>query len=249
MFDNQVKALTAILKDKDIKEYAGDAFWNIIKAVVLGDIGALVDAATDVKDILFHTPTVLFWDKMRRYLFGTYEDYEDQIKMSMKFSEDNSEYEAFVKRQIHLINEMNDDRKIDYFAMLTRCFLLTDMESALFYKLARFLSICTPEELEYIRAYDYDRKSSIDVMISSLYQYGLFDQAEGEQGGVNYVLSGFARALKADCLNFDEGMNGRERILSYAQLTPLNIAEPPTWEDIERIATENEIIIDANGRE
>ena len=138
MFDSQVKALTAILKDKDIKEYAGDAFWNIIKAVVLGDIGALVDAATDVKDILFHTPTVLFWDKMRRYLFGTYEDYEDQIKMSMKFSEDNSEYEAFVKRQIHLINEMNDDRKIDYFAMLTRCFLLTDMESALFYKLARF---------------------------------------------------------------------------------------------------------------
>lgn len=86
-------------------------------------------------------------------------------------------------------------------------------------------------------------------MISSLYQYGLFDQAEGEQGAVNYVLSGFARALKADCLNFDEGMNGRERILSYAQLTPLNIAEPPTWEDIDRIVTENEIIIDANGRE
>lgn len=247
MFDSQVKALTAILKDKDIKEYAGDAFWNIIKAVVLGDIGALVDAATDVKDILFHTPTVLFWDKMRRYLFGAYENYEDQIKMSMKFSQENSEYEAFVKRQIHLINELNDDRKIDYFAMLTRCFLLTEMESALFYKLARFISICTPEELEYIRAYKYDGASANNVMISSLYQYGLFDQEDEEQGGVRYVLSGFGKSLKEDCLNFDEGLNGRERILSYAQLAPLNIAEPATWEDFDRVVKENEIIIDANG--
>ena len=44
MFDKQVTALTAILKDKDIREYSGDAFWNIIKAVVLGDVGALLDA-------------------------------------------------------------------------------------------------------------------------------------------------------------------------------------------------------------
>ena len=28
MFDKQVTALTAILKDKDIREYSGDAFWN-----------------------------------------------------------------------------------------------------------------------------------------------------------------------------------------------------------------------------
>ena len=34
MFDKQVTALTAILKDKDIREYSGDAFWNRIKAVV-----------------------------------------------------------------------------------------------------------------------------------------------------------------------------------------------------------------------
>ena len=70
MFKKQVTALTAILKDKDIREYSGDAFWNIIKAVVLGDVGALLDVTNDLKDILFHTPTVLFWDKMQRYLFA-----------------------------------------------------------------------------------------------------------------------------------------------------------------------------------
>ena len=112
MFKKQVTALTAILKDKDIREYSGDAFWNIIKAVVLGDVGALLDVTNDLKDILFHTPTVLFWDKMQRYLFGTFRDYSDQVKMSAKFTNDNSDYEAFVKKQIHLINEMNDDKKI-----------------------------------------------------------------------------------------------------------------------------------------
>ena len=37
MFEKQVTALTAILKDTDIQSYAGDGFWNIIKAVSLGD--------------------------------------------------------------------------------------------------------------------------------------------------------------------------------------------------------------------
>ena len=84
MFDKQVTALTAILKDKDIREYSGDAFWTIIKAVVLGDVGALLDATNDLKNILFHTPTVLFWDKMQRYLFGTFRDYSDQVRMLAK---------------------------------------------------------------------------------------------------------------------------------------------------------------------
>lgn len=247
MFDKQVTALTAILKDKDIREYSGDAFWNIIKAVVLGDVGALLDATNDLKNILFHTPTVLFWDKMQRYLFGTFRDYSDQVRMSAKFTEDNSEYEAFVKKQIHLINEMNDDRKIDYFAMLTRCFLLTDMEDALYYKLARFINICTPEELEYIKSFDYDKKSEINAVISSLYQYGLFDQAEKEHGGIDYVLSGFAKALKDNSLNFDEGLHGRVRILSYEQIPPLNIAEPATWDDIDSIINNNDVVIDGNG--
>lgn len=247
MFDKQVTALTAILKDKDIREYSGDAFWNIIKAVVLGDVGALLDATNDLKNILFHTPTVLFWDKMQRYLFGTFRDYSDQVRMSAKFTEDNSEYEAFVKKQIHLINEMNDDRKIDYFAMLTRCFLLTDTEDALYYKLARFINICTPEELEYIKSFDYDKKSEINAVISSLYQYGLFDQAEKEHGGVDYVLSGFAKALKDNSLNFDEGLHGRVRILSYEQIPPLNIAEPATWDDIDSIINNNDVVIDGNG--
>ncbi len=247
MFEKQVTALAAILRDKNIREYSGEAFWNIIKAVVFGDVGALMDATDDVKKIMFHTPTVLFWDKMKRYLFETFRDFDDQVKMSEKFSRDNKDYENFVKKQVYLINEINDDKKVDYFAMLTRCYLLTGMEDALYYKLARLINICTPEELEYIRMFDYDRKSDINAIISSLYQYGLFDQKEREHGGVDYVLSDFAKALKGNSLNFDEGLNGKDRILSYSQISPLNIAEPATREDIDRVFNNDEIVIDGNG--
>lgn len=53
MFENQIATLTTILKDKDIHNYMGDTFWNIIKAVSLGDIGALLDSSIDIKKYAF----------------------------------------------------------------------------------------------------------------------------------------------------------------------------------------------------
>ena len=176
MFENQIATLTTILKDKDIHNYMGDTFWNIIKAVSLGDIGALLDSSIDIKNMLFHAPSVLFWDKVQRYMFGTFRNYAEQVKMAGKFNEENMDYEKFVKRQIHLINEINDDKKVDYFAQLTRCYLLTEMENALYYKLARFLIMCTPEELDYIASFDYEETTNLTAMVSSLYQYGLFER-------------------------------------------------------------------------
>ena len=246
MIEKQIAALTTILKDRDIHEYAGDAFLNIVKAVSLGNVGALLDSSVDIKNLLFHTPTILFWDKMQRYMFGTFRDYTEQVKMAGKFNEDNKDYEKFVKRQIYLINEINDDKKVDYFAQLTRCYLLTEMENALYYKLAKFLVMCTPEELDYIASFGYEETTNLTVIVSSLYQYGLFEQQEKQHGGVDYVLSGFAKALKYNSLNFNEGISGRNRIVSYSQIAPLSISEPMTWEDIDNVFSGNKIIINGN---
>lgn len=246
MLEKQLEALTTILKDKDIHEYAGDAFWGIIKAVSLGDVGALIDSGGDIKNLLFHTPTILFWDKMQRYMFGTFRDYAEQVKMAGKFSEDNKDYERFVKRQIHLINEIDDDKKVDYFAQLTRCYLLTEMDNALYYKLAKFLIMCTPEELDYIASFDYEGTTQLTAMVSSLYQYGLFEQQEKQHGGVSYALSGFAKALKYNGLNFNERTSGEKRIVSYSQIAPLSISEPMTWEDINNVVSENKTVIYGN---
>lgn len=158
---------------------------------------------------------------MQRHMFGTFRDYVEQVKMAGKFSEDNKDCERFVKRQIHLINEIDDDKKVDYFAQLTRCYLLTEMDNALYYKLAKFLILCTPEDLDYIVSFDYEGTTKLTAMVSSLYQYGLFEQQEKQHGGVSYALSGFAKALKYNGLNFNEGTSGEKRMVSYSQMAPL----------------------------
>lgn len=84
MFENQITALTAILKNNDIQEYAGDAFGKIIQAVSLGDVNILnigqtaVEVGNDLRKILFHIPTVLFWEKMQRYMFGTFKIFKNK---------------------------------------------------------------------------------------------------------------------------------------------------------------------------
>ena len=104
------------------------------------------------------------------------------------------------------------------------------------------LTIC------FIKSYAYDKKSEINVVISSLYQYGLFDQAINEKGNTLYVLSGFAKALKDNSLNFDDGLQGRVRILTYEQIPPLNIAEPATYNDIaSTLNNDDDLFINGNG--
>ncbi len=228
MLKNQITSLTNFLRDEDLQQYTGDAFWSVIKVVTFADKGALVDVSLDIKNILFHIPTMLFWDKMKRYMFGTFKNFREQTKLASKFDCDNNGYQKFVKKQIHLINEINDDKKIDYFAQLTRSFLLTDMEEALFHKLSKFLTLCTPEELDFIASFGYEGKTELSAIVSSLYQYGLFEHRV-KNGGVDYVLSGFAKALKINCLNYYDESSGRERAISYKEIPPLNITEPTTW--------------------
>ena len=133
MLDNQITALKTILSDEDLQQYSGEGFWNLIQAVVLSDPFTGTLALNNIRELIFHIPTILFWDKMKRYLLGTFSCFEDQVRMAEKFNNDNNSYTAFVKKQIHLINEIDDDQKVDYFAALTRCFLLTQLEEGLFF--------------------------------------------------------------------------------------------------------------------
>lgn len=236
MLEKQIEALTAILINDDLQEYAGERIWNLIQAVIAGDPLSALAAIKDIKELIFHTPTVIFWDKMKRFLTGTFHCYEDQVKMAQRFNEDNKAYAAFVKRQIHLINAMDDDSKVDYFARLTRCCLVTGLDNGLYFKLCKFLTMCTPEELFFLEQCKYDFKGKNNAIISSLYQYGLFTQdIEDGTGETFYVLSDFAKALKQNSLNFEEELQGNTRLISYEQLAPLNLHEVATTADVDEM--------------
>lgn len=241
MLDNQVNALRCIMENSEIRTYAGDAFWNLIQAVTTADTFAGITAAKDIKEIIFHMPTLIFWDKMKRYLLGTFRSYEDQVKMSAKFNKDNTKYNEFVKQQIQLVNELDDDKKVDFFANLTRCFLLSEFESELYFKLARTISNLTCSELLFLQRTSYDYISENTTMISLLYQNGLFIQHETDEGEIRYILSDLAKSLKQNSLNFDEGLFGANRFKSYEQLSPLNHPTPSVWNTIASLGLSSDL--------
>ena len=226
MLEQQIDKLRTILTDEELQHYAGDSFWKLIQTVITADPFAAISSGKDIKDLVFHLPAVLFWDKMKRYLLGTFLDYEDQVKMASKFNNDNKKYNEFVKRQIQLINQIDDDYKVDYFAALTRSFLLTDLEEDLFFKLSKYIMICTPSELKFLKDLPYNYQGNNNAMVSSLYQYGLFTQTENN-GIISYIMSDFCIALKQNGLNFDDGVEGT-MIESYKEVAPLSIVEPVT---------------------
>lgn len=225
MLDEQARALASILENEDLKEYLrDDLFGNLIQAVISKDLISKVLVIRDVKEIIYQMPTVIFWSKMKKFLLGTYRNYEEQVRMASRFNNDNDKYAEFVKKQVYLIDKLDDDMKVDCFAMLTRCLMLQEMEIPLYFKLAQIINQCTSFELEYIRKIGIDEKQKNSAVVASLYQYGLIEQIENETE-VYYIFSGYGKALKGNCLNYGDDTKS-ETILNYDDISPAFIPEP-----------------------
>lgn len=240
MLNNQIRALGEIMKNPELHTLMKDGAFNLMKCVLLHDCGSAADAARAAAALVFHTPTMLYWDKMWRYMCGVYREPADNIKMAEKFCDDNPKYEAFVKKQMNMINEFNDDQKIDYFACLTRSYLYTGLQEDLYLKLARFLTECTPGELKFLANTNFSAQLDNTMMTASLYQYGLLMLKEGADGLSKYALSDFGKSLKQNSLNFDEGLSGQTRLSSYEVMSPAALPQHITNADIDRM-------IEANG--
>lgn len=97
-----IKSLTNVLKTDDLQKYNGEDLKALIIAGSTGD--ALVAKPVVVKTVqnIVHLPTAIFWDKMERFLYGTFHSLEDQVKMASKFEFDTEDYSRFVKKQIRV---------------------------------------------------------------------------------------------------------------------------------------------------
>lgn len=236
--NEQVDILTDAIQSEKLQNYFHDGIWNLIKLILFKDPAAAVEMGMDVKSILFHMPTAMFWAKMERYLKGTFCSYEDQIKLSAKFSEDNKGYKEFVKKHINLINSIELDDKVDYLSNLTRCFFLFDMDVPLYFRLTRFIENCTSDELEFLRDLTYDARLENNAVVSILIIQGLIIQEQDEQNHTHYVLSSFGRLLKKCALNFREDgcvINGS---LKYKDIAGIPQMEPVASEDIDDLISQ-----------
>ena len=57
MLDDSTNKFAIILRNEDLQNYAGDAFYNLVKAVTIHDTGAAVDG---IKDSFSIFPTLYF---------------------------------------------------------------------------------------------------------------------------------------------------------------------------------------------
>ena len=237
----EIEGIAELLKSKDINEYAIDELPGIIVAAATGTPVDQAMAFVKIGKDITNLPTYIFWFKMGRYLKGTFHNIGDQLKLAARFNQEDGEYEKFVERVVYTINQIDVTDKVDFFANLTRAFLLELIDKNLFFKLTKYLLMCTLEELQFIAEHSYSFESFRNtVMISALYQYGLFIQSTKENSGDTiYILSDFAKALKQNCLNIEEGIGSVKRLSSYSDMEPLPISESITREEIDDMLVDN----------
>lgn len=239
-----IKSFARILKSEDLQQYTCEDLVGIIVAGATENPLAAKDTIIKTVNNILLLPNAFFWDRMYRFLCGTFFDFKDQIKMANKFEADSDNYARFVKKQINIINQIEDDEKVDYFARLTRAFLLDCIKTQeLYFKLAKFLMLCTSDELKFLEECEYTFASPLTVMISALYQFGLFNQSTDEKGEPRYVLSDFAKSLKQNSLNFYQEMHGIPRLGAYEVMQPLAIPELLSANAFDKMFGDTEIIL------
>jgi hypothetical protein len=212
----------AILKNEDIQKYGGDAIWDLVQAVFTGDIFSGISTIKNTKDMLFHIPTAIFWDKMQRFLLGTYRNFEEQSKMAAKFSDDNEKNREYVYMFMETVDKLDSKQKINYFSNLARVFLLNIIDADLFYKLRQILLNCTYNELAFIEKNNSEKHFEYDIMISSLKNIGLLEQ-ETKDDRTYYVFTDLAKSLKIYALSGDNVLKPAVKYLELSAPTDLTM--------------------------
>lgn len=164
--------IASFIKSDEVKKYKEETIENIAAIILTGDAISVGKQLISTGKLVLSIPDIIFWAKMRRFLLGSYANFSEQIKMSEKFDDDNR-WNDFTKRQIYIINELDDDKKIDFFSNLTRAVLFGLIDLPLYFKLANILKATTREELMYLRDHIETKTHSENVYINSLASHGL----------------------------------------------------------------------------
>ena len=207
MLEKILNAFTTVLKSGETKKFAEQSVENIAKVCIMGDVESGVREAVETGKYIGSIKDVLFWGKIKKWLEKTYASSEVEAKISSKFTEDEPKYREYTKRQIQFIAQVDEEEKIDFYANLTRAWLLGYIDSSLYFKMSYLLKIFTLEELEYLKEnYDTNSITDINYYIREFSLYGLVDVVENTNvGHSTYKYSDLAEAFVSCGLLFNDG--------------------------------------------
>ena len=173
MLENVTNGIVAIINDCDIREIGKMSVLDFANFVVNKDPVSLVETIDDTRKFLWQIPNAIFWDKMYRFMIGTYSDYECQVKMCEKFQVDNKKAKEFIKKQIQIIEKLDFDCKVIWFSNLTRAFLLEFINEQEYFKLSFALRMISAEDIEYIKSLVDVKDVNENSVLNLFYQHSL----------------------------------------------------------------------------
>ena len=176
MLKEITNGLVAIINDAKIAEISKKSALDFASMVINKDPVSLALSLDDTKKFLWQIPNAIFWDKMHRFMIGTYSDYECQVKMCEKFQLDNKKAEEFIKRQIQIIEKLDFDCKVTWFSNLTRAFLLELINEQEYFKLSFTLRTISAEDIEYIQSLINTKDVNENSILNLFYQHSLVDK-------------------------------------------------------------------------
>lgn len=173
MIEKISNGIIAIVKNDNIKEFAHKKVIDLVDAILSESQVSAISTIDDVRKLLWQIPNALFWDKMFRFMTSTFSDYEYQIRMCEKFQTDNNRYKEFVKKLIQVIEKLDFDEKVDWFANLTRSFLMELLNEDEYFKLSFALRQISSQDLLYLKELVTEKDKSENGILNILYQHSL----------------------------------------------------------------------------
>ena len=207
MLERVTNGVTSLIENNKIKDLIGKTTFDLVRIIFSKDPSSYIDFFSDTSKLLWQLPNAIFWDKMYRFLIGTYSDYECQIKMCQKFQEDTKHYKEFVKKQIQIIDKLDFDCKVEWFSNLTRARLMELISENEYFKLSFALKMISAEDLLYIKTVSRSKDIEENSVLSLFYQHSLVDKFTPTTSGYSvseYNISVLGKKLLRFGITFGE---------------------------------------------
>lgn len=176
MFNEFVDAVCTIVKSDDIHEIAKDGAQNLLVAVITKDPASCIGSIKNMKDLIFSIPNIIYADKMYRFLTKAFSDYDAQLKFSELFNSDNKKFKATVKIQLQILEKIEFDEKVVWFANLTKAVCMEHISVDKYLMLAKSLSMILSDDLEFLKELYVGKDKEENSTLSTLYAYGLAEK-------------------------------------------------------------------------
>ncbi len=197
-----VETVQSLIENENIKDLTKGSIWDFVKALA-GDYFSVIEGMGKATALVLYARDFNFWSKMQRFLQGVNLEYDTQIKFRNKFCEENKHNKEYIQRLINMIEQLETDSKIDYYAKITRYAISDVLDLSLYFKFSQTLKNCTSEELEYLSSNTLNGLYDNSFMLDSLRLLGLVSI---EPTNNQFAFTDYAKIFKKYCLNEESSL-------------------------------------------